>query len=64
MRVVIDRDRCIGSAQCVLSAPEAFDQDESDGRVLLRADPDRPEALDRVRVAVRFCPSRALSLAE
>ncbi len=28
-RVTVDRDRCIGAGQCVLSAQEVFDQDET-----------------------------------
>jgi ferredoxin len=64
MRIIADRDRCIGSGQCVLSLPEMFDQSERDGRVLVSdARPD-PGDFDDARTAVRLCPSRALSLAE
>jgi ferredoxin len=60
MRIVVDRERCVGAGQCVLAAPEVFDQSEDDGRVLLRpdADADRTPA----PAAVDLCPSRALSL--
>ena len=60
--IATDRDRCVGAGQCVLAAPDVFDQSDEDGRVLLRpaASPDAPA----VRAAIDLCPSRALSLAE
>ncbi|MBI1757949.1 MAG: (4Fe-4S)-binding protein [Actinobacteria bacterium] len=64
MRIVMDREYCVGSGQCVLSAPELFDQSEEDGRVLLRTARPEPAAIDRSRIAVDLCPSRALSLAD
>lgn len=35
VRILADRDRCIGAGQCVLSAPDVFDQSDDDGRVLI-----------------------------
>jgi len=35
VRVLADRDRCVGAGQCVLSAPDVFDQSDQDGRVLI-----------------------------
>lgn len=72
MRVVVDRQRCVGSGLCVLSAPHSFEQSERDGLVLPLAAPDPAGSgawpdqagLARVRTAVRLCPSGALSLAE
>jgi len=69
VRVVADRDRCVGAGQCVLSAPDVFDQSDRDGRVLILPDavPLRPGGPlvdeDVARSAVDLCPSRALSLA-
>jgi ferredoxin len=64
MRLVVDRNRCIGSGQCVLTEPDVFDQDEEDGRVvILPAVPGDPRATPGVRQAVLFCPSGALTLA-
>ena len=63
--ILADLDRCVGAGQCVLTDPEAFDQSDEDGTVVvLRATPAGDEALKRARVAVEICPSRALSLAE
>jgi ferredoxin len=64
-RIVADLDRCVGAGQCVLTDPDAFDQSDDDGTVVvLQATPADDEALKRARVAVEICPSRALSLTE
>ncbi|AGL16733.1 ferredoxin [Actinoplanes sp. N902-109] len=56
--MIVDRERCVGAAQCVLSAPRFFDQDD-DGWVVARAfDPQDPP--EEVQLAVRLCPSGAL----
>jgi ferredoxin len=62
VRLVVNRDRCIGSGQCVLSEPAIFDQDDEDGLVLLRVERPEPAQLAGVRYAVALCPGHALSL--
>lgn len=57
MAVAADRDRCIGSGQCVLSAPEVFDSDDDGLVVVLR--PDRDDA--SVREAIEMCPVNAIA---
>jgi ferredoxin len=59
----IDHERCCGAAQCVLAAPEVFDQGE-DGLVLLLDVRPRAEMWDRVREAVDACPSRTITIHE
>jgi ferredoxin len=64
MRVSADRDVCIGSGNCVLTAPAVFDQDDDEGLVVvLTSDVEGPVA-DAVRAAVARCPSGALRLIE
>ncbi|MEV6768727.1 ferredoxin [Nocardia sp. NPDC051030] len=64
MKLIVDRERCIGAGMCVLTAPEAFDQDDADGRVIpLDATPS-PEWEAAVREAVQMCPSGAITLAD
>jgi len=64
-KIVADLDRCVGAGQCVLTDPDAFDQSDEDGTVVvLRDTPADDEALKRARVAVDICPSQALSLTE
>ena len=61
LRIVADRDRCVGGGLCVLTAPALFDQSD-DGRVILRRARPTPAELDAAHAAVDICPARALSL--
>ncbi|MFI6866218.1 ferredoxin [Nocardia sp. NPDC050406] len=64
MELRVDRERCIGAGMCVLTAPELFDQDDADGRVLalrLSPGPDRESA---AREAAQMCPSGAISVVQ
>jgi ferredoxin len=63
MRITIDRDRCAGAGQCVLTDPDIFDQSDEDGKVLLITQPGAG-AEDTIRRAVMLCPSGALGLSE
>jgi len=61
MRVVVDRDPCVGAGMWVLTAPEVFDQDTEDGRVvLLDATPTAGHA--STRDAAPACPSGAVTV--
>lgn len=64
VHVTIDEEKCCGAGQCVLAAPEVFDQREDDGVViLLDADP----AVDQhaaVREAAAVCPAVAIAVQE
>lgn len=62
MRIEADRERCASSGMCVLTAPDVFDQDEEDGRVVLLLPDVTAEQEAEVRKAIQLCPSRALSL--
>lgn len=63
MKVTVDRERCIGAGMCALTAPEVFDQDEEDGRVIL-LDADPPTAHRAVRDAATLCPSESITLSD
>ncbi|MEU4119415.1 (4Fe-4S)-binding protein [Kitasatospora sp. NPDC028055] len=62
MRIVVDRDVCIGAGQCVLTEPRVFQQNDEDGMVELLTDRPDPGTTVTVRVAVSLCPARALSI--
>ena len=62
MRVSVDQERCCGAGQCVLSAPDVFDQDEDTGIVLLLNATPPQERLADVRKAVDVCPAQAIEL--
>ena len=60
MKVTIDIDKCIGAGQCVLSAPDVFDQRDEDGLVvLLNPTPSAGQAAD-VKHAAALCPAMAI----
>ena len=64
MKVIVDQNKCVASGQCVLSAPQVFDQREEDGIVVL-LDPSPPADLaERVRDAEALCPARVISVDE
>jgi ferredoxin len=64
MRVSADRDVCIGSGNCVLTAPAVFDQDDEEGLVVLLKAEVAPEDAGAAREAVARCPSGALRLVD
>ena len=55
----VDRDVCIGSAQCSWYAPNTFDQDEDTVAVVINQHGDPDEA---IADAVKSCPTRAISI--
>ncbi|PZG15262.1 ferredoxin [Nonomuraea aridisoli] len=64
MKVTVDEDKCCGAGQCVLLAPDVFDQREDDGIVVL-LDAAPPEELHAaVREAAAVCPAAAIDVDE
>ncbi|MET8955896.1 ferredoxin [Streptomyces sp. NPDC004393] len=60
----VDRERCIGAGMCALTAPEVFDQDPDDGRVLLlHAEPPTAHRA-AAQMAAGVCPSGAITFHE
>jgi ferredoxin len=64
MRVHVDPDRCIGSGNCVLTAPEVFDQGEADGMVRLRTTGPSAGQHAAVREAAARCPAGVISVTD
>jgi ferredoxin len=64
MHVEVNVPKCVASGQCVLIAPEVFDQRDDDGTVVLRDDSPAPGYHDSVREAALVCPSAAITLTE
>ncbi|BAJ26504.1 MULTISPECIES: ferredoxin [Kitasatospora] len=64
MLVHVDPDRCCGAGQCVLAAPDVFDQDERDGTVVLLAARPPADLAREVADAVAACPGGAIRLEE
>jgi len=57
IRVGIDRDKCVGSGNCVFWAPATFDLGDDGISVVIDPSGDTEE---RIRVAVDGCPSKAI----
>jgi ferredoxin len=64
MRVNADRDRCCGSGNCVMTAPEVFDQDDAEGLVLVRLAEVPPSLREQVWRAGLLCPAAAIEVDE
>jgi len=63
MRIVIDWDLCQGHANCMGEAPDIFHVD-GDGKLTVRGECPPEELRSRILLAVRYCPTGAISLSE
>lgn len=64
MKVTVDQDICASSGNCVMTAPEIFDQRDEDGVVvLLNATPSNEQA-EGARKAASLCPAMAIRIEE
>src|SRR4051794_11822045 len=63
VRIVVDRGLCQGHAMCELEAPEVFTA-PSGGPVEVLLNPPPDEQGPAVRLAVQYCPTKALSIEE
>jgi ferredoxin len=61
MRIIVDRARCIGSGICESIAPEFFEVGDDGVQVLVRETFDETDRAG-IELAVRSCPTRALSV--
>lgn len=62
VNVTVDEGRCCGAGQCVLIAPEIFDQRDEDGIVtVLRSNP-AAELHTAAREAAAVCPAAAITI--
>ncbi|MFJ9213386.1 ferredoxin [Streptomyces sp. L-9-10] len=64
MKVEVDAPKCVASGQCVLLAPEVFDQRDEDGVVVLLDATPAAESHDMVRESAMVCPAAAIHVAE
>ncbi|MFJ2955491.1 ferredoxin [Streptomyces sp. NPDC087270] len=62
MRIEVFRERCCGSGYCTAAAPELFDQDPAEGRVLLLAQRPTPDQEAAARSAADECPTMAIEI--
>ena len=64
MKVTVDQDTCASSGNCVMNAPEVFDQRDDDGVVILLNEHPTPEQADGAVRAAAACPAQAIQIEE
>jgi ferredoxin len=64
MHITVDEEKCCGAGQCVLAAPDVFDQRDDDGIVVLLDATPPPEQYGAVREAAAVCPAVAIDVHE
>ncbi|ORW26917.1 ferredoxin [Mycobacterium paraense] len=64
MKVTVDQNICASSGNCVMNAPEVFDQRDDDGVVVLLNPHPTPEQADGARRAAAACPALAIYIEE
>lgn len=64
MKVTVDQDICASSGNCVMNAPEVFDQRDEDGVVVLLNPNPTADQADGARKAAAFCPALAIQIEE
>jgi len=62
MKITVDRNRCVGAGNCAMAAAELFEQDETNGRVVLLQSEPAQEKADMAEEAELMCPSRAITV--
>jgi ferredoxin len=63
MKIVVDYDLCQGHAVCQAEAPEVFFTPDK-GQVQLLDESPSEELRAQVEMAVKYCPTHALSIQE
>ena len=64
LKVSIDREKCVGSGNCVYLAPEVFSQSDDDGIVILLTETPFECLSTIVTEAALQCPSMAIRIEE
>jgi ferredoxin len=64
MRIDINAVKCVGAGQCVVAAPEVFDQDEDNGTIILLNDSPSADQAEPVREAAMMCPAGVIEIAD
>ncbi|ETZ44910.1 ferredoxin-2 [Mycobacterium avium MAV_120709_2344] len=62
--MTVDQDLCASSGNCVMNAPEVFDQRDDDGVVVLLNPHPTAEQAQGARRAAAACPALAIRVEE
>ncbi|MEU9456719.1 ferredoxin [Streptomyces sp. NPDC048277] len=64
MKITVDEEKCCAAGQCVLVAPEVFDQRDEDGIVVLLEPVPGTDQEAAAREAAQVCPAAAILIEE
>jgi len=63
VRVTADQQLCVAAGICAATAPEVFDQRDSDGKVLILDENPAPRLYKSTQEAADYCPAFAITVA-
>ena len=61
-RMVFDRSKCQGYANCLIEAPEIWDFDEDEDVAVLRQEEPGEELREKAENSARGCPASAITV--
>ena len=61
MKISIDRTRCEGYAKCIQAAPKVF---KLDAKMIAEVIDPKGDTDERILLAAKICPTKAISLEE
>jgi len=61
MKIVVDKQRCVGHARCAAAAPEIYDLDEN-GYIAFTAKEVPHDLQAQARRGARACPERVIQI--
>jgi len=64
VKITVEEDKCCAGGQCVLAAPDVFDQRDEDGIVVVLCASPTPDQYDAVREAAQICPAACIHVCE
>ncbi len=62
MKVIVDKELCIGCGVCIDICPDVFEMDAEDGKVKAKETPIPVKAEDDCRDAAAQCPVEAIQI--
>jgi ferredoxin len=61
MKITVDRTKCEGYAKCIQAAPKVF---QLDAKMIAEVSDSKGDSDDKILLAARICPTKAILLEE
>jgi ferredoxin len=61
MKITVDRTKCEGYAKCIQAAPKVF---QLDAKMIAEVSDSKGDSDDKILLAARICPTKAIILEE